>query len=123
MKTKHIKGKLSIIKMNYQNKPKEIIIGIGISEKINNGIYSNILFNTIIPETDKEYIKQHNQIKADCKHIIKCWNMHDEMLEALTEISKGEGAYDMDKLKHASNTIENIKSIANNIIEKVKNHD
>lgn len=39
-----------------------------------------------------------------------------ELEEALTEIAKGEGAYDMDKLKHASNTIENMKAIANKMI-------
>lgn len=35
-----------------------------------------------------------------------------KLKEALLEISKGEGAYDMDRLKHASNTIETMKQIA-----------
>ena len=41
------------------------------------------------------------------------------MLEALQDISKGEGRYDMDKLKHASNTIEDMKKLAFEAIEKV----
>jgi len=41
-----------------------------------------------------------------------------EMLEALKEISKGNGRYDMDKLKHASNTIEDMKELAISAIKK-----
>ena len=36
----------------------------------------------------------------------------NELLEALKEIAKGNGAYDMDKWKHAENCIENMKDIA-----------
>ena len=35
-----------------------------------------------------------------------------ELVEALEEIKKGEGAYSQDHLTHANNTIENMKSIA-----------
>jgi len=42
----------------------------------------------------------------------------NELLEALKEISKGEGRYDMDKLIHASNTIEDMKNIAKEAIKK-----
>ena len=45
-------------------------------------------------------------------------NELDEAREALKEIAKGEGAYDMDQLKHASNTIDNMKSIALSIFKK-----
>ena len=41
-----------------------------------------------------------------------------ELLEALKEITKGEGRFDMDRLIHASNTIEDMKSIANEAIKK-----
>lgn len=33
-------------------------------------------------------------------------------LDALREIAKGEGRYNMDQLKHASNTIEDMKGLA-----------
>ena len=35
-----------------------------------------------------------------------------ETADALEEIAKGEGAYSMDQLTHAFNTIENMKSLA-----------
>ena len=41
-----------------------------------------------------------------------------ELLEALQEIKKGEGAYNMDKYEHANNTIENMKSLATQAINK-----
>lgn len=41
-----------------------------------------------------------------------------EMLEALKEIAKGRGAFDRDPLQHASNTIDNMKEIANEAISK-----
>jgi len=44
-------------------------------------------------------------------------NKEKKLLKALKEISKGEGAYNLDPLKHASNTIDNMKSIALNAIK------
>ena len=43
-----------------------------------------------------------------------------DLLEALKEITKREGAYDPDQLKHASNTIDNMRQIALNAIGKYK---
>ncbi len=45
-------------------------------------------------------------------------DVNTDLLEALTEILKGEGAYDTDRFEHANNTIENMKSIAKEAIEK-----
>lgn len=42
------------------------------------------------------------------------------LLKALEEIEKGEGAYNRDQLTHATNTIDNMKRIAHDAIEKVK---
>lgn len=39
------------------------------------------------------------------------------MLEALQEIAKGQGAFSRDPLEHASNTIDNMKEIANEAIK------
>ena len=41
-----------------------------------------------------------------------------ELLKALIEIAKGEGRYDIDKLKHAGNTIDDMKLIAHTAIKK-----
>ena len=44
----------------------------------------------------------------------------DELLEALEEIAKCEGPFSRDQLAHAGNVIENMASIAERAIEKVK---
>lgn len=41
---------------------------------------------------------------------------HVQLLEALAEISLGQGAYDTDILRHANNTIEIMKSIVEQAI-------
>ncbi len=41
----------------------------------------------------------------------------DELLKALKEIAKGGGRYDMDMLKHASNTIEDMITLAKTAIK------
>lgn len=43
-----------------------------------------------------------------------------DLLEALKEIAKGEGAYSRDPLIHAGNVITNMKVIANEAIHKVE---
>ena len=40
-----------------------------------------------------------------------------QMYEALTEIAKGKGAYNHDALKHASNVIAEMKSLAASALE------
>ena len=41
-----------------------------------------------------------------------------DLLEALNEIAKGEGAYSRDPLTHAGNTITSMKNIATSAIRK-----
>jgi len=43
-----------------------------------------------------------------------------QLYEALVEIAKGEGRYDMDRFKHASNTIEDMIAIARKAISEYK---
>lgn len=43
-----------------------------------------------------------------------------ELLEALKEIAKGEGAYSRDPLTHAGNVITNMKVIANQAIRNAE---
>jgi hypothetical protein len=42
----------------------------------------------------------------------------DDLLKALREIAKGEGRYSRDPLEHASNTIEDMKALAEKAITK-----
>ena len=61
-----------------------------------------------------------------CEHdvICKCPECPEKdkkimmLLGALKEIAKGEGAFSLDPLKHAGNTVENMKEIAQNAIVK-----
>jgi len=43
-----------------------------------------------------------------------------DMYEALKEISEGKGRYSMDKLTHASNTIDDMKELALNALLKAE---
>jgi len=42
-----------------------------------------------------------------------------EIIELLEEIKLGNGAYDTNQLKHASNCIENMKELADEVIKKL----
>jgi len=43
---------------------------------------------------------------------------NSEMSDALKEIAKGEGRYDTSKLQHASNTIEDMKKLAEDALNQ-----
>jgi hypothetical protein len=46
--------------------------------------------------------------------------LNEELINALQEIAKGEGAFNRDPLKHAENTIENMKTIARKALQKTR---
>ena len=46
-----------------------------------------------------------------------------DMYEALKEISEGKGRYSLDKLTHASNTIDDMKALAIEAIAKAEGSD
>jgi len=62
--------------------------------------------------------KNYEDAKTVMADLVKCWNMHDEIIEGLKEIAEGKGRYDTDKLKHASNTIEDMITIAKELIKR-----
>ena len=70
---------------------------------------------------DKMYnICKLNNKRAEYKANSKLISAAPDMLEALKEIAKGEGAYDMDKTKHAFNVISNSIQLAKKAIIKAE---
>lgn len=69
METKITKGEWTVITRSYEKKPKEIITGVGLVEQIKGGTYITTICDFPLPATDKEYIKQHEEIKANAKLI------------------------------------------------------
>ena len=69
MKTKHTKGEWKPLIKEYPNNPKEIYVGIGTTEELHGGIFCTMICDMILPATDKEYIKQHEEIEANAKLI------------------------------------------------------
>jgi hypothetical protein len=53
--------------------------------------------------------------EADAKLIA----LVSDMVKALQEITKGEGRYSRDPLEHASNTIEDMRAIAIDVLARV----
>lgn len=76
-------------------------------------------------EIDNKIDKSDDKIVKDDKKINKDLEIQTtrekELLIALKEISKGEGIYSTDKLKHAENTIEDMKKIAIDALNKYEN--
>ena len=69
---------------SYESEPKKIIVGVKVEIQPN---YFQRIFDTILPETDEEYIKEHNEIESNvrlvcaakgllsvCQQMIKAFN-------------------------------------------------
>lgn len=60
------------------------------------------------------------------RHIHECEDckpqkqVYDEMLEALKFIAEGRGAFSLDPLQHATNTINEMKEVARQVIAKAE---
>lgn len=76
---KGTKGKWIPHIIKFDRDPKEIIIGVKIEVAPN---YYETIFNTVFPNTDNEYIKEHEKIKANVSLICSA----PELLEILIRI-------------------------------------
>lgn len=65
--------------LNYPNEPKQIITGVKVEIQQN---YFKRLFDTILPETDAEYMKEKDEIEANVKLVCAA----PDLLEALIEV-------------------------------------
>jgi len=54
-----------------------------------------------------------------CYEVAKLRVENEQLKLALKEIAKGEGAFSLDPLTHASNTIDNMKEIAEKALEEI----
>jgi len=107
-------GKWEMVFERYTKNPKKICTGVGIITDMGSGTYYEMICNSLLPSTDKEYIKQSEKIEADMKLIAAA----PKLLAALIEISEGKGRYNEDKLIHASNTIEDMIQLAKEAINE-----
>ncbi len=60
------------------------------------------------------------QARKQAAHIIDRETAAPELLDALHEITKGEGAFSRDRFTHAQNAIDNMKAIAFTAIAKAE---
>lgn len=51
--------------------------------------------------------------------VVELEAQRDDLVKAMEEISKGEGAFDMDPLEHAANCINNMKGIAKHVLKAI----
>jgi len=63
----------------------------------------------------ERYHRSPDEVEPD---LWKAADEIDRLRAALEEIVEGKGRYSMDKLEHASNTIEDMKEIATNVLHK-----
>jgi len=57
---------------------------------------------------------------ANAEYLVLAADLLPELVEGLREIERGEGAYSEDRLTHASNTIDNMKRIARELLAKLE---
>lgn len=74
---KHTPGPWTVMADNFEYRPKEIITGVGV--ELSPPGYWRVIVNTILPESDADYIMEHEEIKANACLIAAA----PEMLKAL----------------------------------------
>jgi hypothetical protein len=102
--------------MHYKKEPKRICIGVGISEELEGGTYTQMICESILPDTDEEYIEKHDEIVKNMNLIAAA----PVMLETLKEIAKGQGRYDHDRLRHCANAVEDMQKLAQDMINQIE---
>lgn len=79
---KYTQGKWKPIYQQYKKEPKRICLGVGVNIDVASGTYTEFVCNSILPGSDKEYIKQREHLEADMKLIASA----PDMFEALQNI-------------------------------------
>jgi hypothetical protein len=85
MAQKFTTGNWTVSYQHYPTEPKKIAVGVGVEEKVNGGIYTKMICNSILPDSDIEYFgKKKERIEAD----MKIMAASKDLLEALIRIKK-----------------------------------
>jgi hypothetical protein len=79
-------------------------------------VYPGTNRSSIIASDGTQVISGMNNAKA--AFIAARVNSHAELVKALEEIAKGQGAFSRDPLTHASNTIDDMKTLAREALAK-----
>ena len=88
---KHTAGKWELIFKYYERKPKKICLGVGVNTKLPiGGTYTEFICNSMLPDSDKEYIKQKAEIEANMKLIAAAPDMR-LLVEKLLERDENKG--------------------------------
>lgn len=82
-------GVWQVLSKIYPYEPKEIITGVGIVREDGDIKYTYVLFDTVLPDSDLEYIGEHDQIKADAKLISAAADLADALNEAVETFDFG----------------------------------
>jgi hypothetical protein len=82
MKTQHTKGEWEPIYSTYPQEPKKICTGVGIVTRFPGGDYTEFICNSMLPDTDEEYIEQRNEIEANMRLIAAAPDMLEALIEA-----------------------------------------
>ena len=88
-------------------------LGLGHKGKI-------IITNQQRINANDEPIAQNIITEEFAEELLKRWNNHDALMEALREIAKTEGVFSRDRLTHAKNTIKAMKKIAEDVLAGIK---
>lgn len=108
--TKFTKGIWTPDFKEYKNKPKKIYLGVKVEIQPN---YFVRLFDTILPETDKKYIEEHEEIEANVLLICDA----PKMLEIFKHIYESPVPSSKNEFENWYNVV---KDFAKDILEKHK---
>ena len=86
-KFKGTEGNWEVCFDEYMMEPKKICIGVGVVTRGENDSYTEYVCNSLLPNTDKEYIQLREHIEADMRLIAAA----PKMLKTLKKLEEDEG--------------------------------
>ncbi len=93
MDLKHTKGEWEPVVMRYEEEPKRIVTGVSatLSEDLGMYKYVQVICDMILPDTDEQYIKEHNEIAANAKLISAAPDLLDALNKMIVELKRNSG--------------------------------